>query len=112
MKILYKSNPNVSKRDLYKMTQDADVKPMKDVEPDGVIDVHQYIYYEDENSRGEGVHILAIMSKSGEVWSTTSKTFQRSFDVIAELMEDEEFSIKKKEGVSKAGRAYVDCSLV
>ena len=112
MKILFKSNPDISKRDLYRMTQDADIKSMKDVEADSTIDVHQYIYYEDENSRGEVVNILAIMGESGEVWSTTSKTFQKSFDTIAELMEDEEFSIKKKEGVSKAGRPYVDCSLV
>lgn len=112
MKILYKSNPDVTKRELYRMTQDADIKSMKDVEGDSVIDVHQYIYYEDENSRGEIAHILSIMGESGEVWSTTSKTFQRSFDTIAELMEDEPFTIKKKEGISKAGRAYVDCSLV
>lgn len=112
MKILYKSNPNVSKRELYKMTQDADVKAMKDVEDGSIIAVQQYIYYEDENGRGETTHILAIMSETGVVWSTTSKTFQRSFDTIAELMEDEPFSIKKKEGISKAGRAYVDCSLV
>lgn len=112
MKILYKSNPSISKRDIYKMTQDANVKSMKDIVADSIIDVQQYIYYEDENARGEIAHILAIMSESGEVWSTTSKTFQKSFDTIAELMEDEEFSIKKKEGVSKAGRSYVDCSLV
>ena len=112
MKILYKSNPGVTKRELYRMTQDASIKSMKDVEADAVINVKQYIYYEDETGRGETVHILAIMGESGVVWSTTSKTFQRSFDVIAELMEDEEFSIMKKEGVSKAGRPYVDCSLV
>lgn len=112
MKILYKSNPNISKRDIYKMTQDASIKSMKDIESDSIIDVQQYIYYEDENARGEIAHILAIMSESGEVWTTTSKTFQRSFDMIAELMEDEQFSIKKKEGISKVGRAYVDCSLV
>lgn len=112
MKILYKSNPGVTKRELYRMTQDAGIKSMKEVESEAVIDVHQYIYYEDENSRGEIVHVLAIMGESGEVWTTTSKTFQRSFDTIAELMEDEPFSIKKKEGISKAGRAYVDCALV
>ena len=112
MKILYKSNPSASKRDIYKMTQDANIKSMKDIVVDSVIDVQQYIYYEDENARGEIVHILAIMSKTGEVWTTTSKTFQRSFDTIAELMEDEPFSIKKKEGISKAGRGYVDCALV
>ena len=112
MKILYKSNPSITKRDIYKMTQDANVKSMKDIEADSIIDVQQYIYYEDENVRGEIAHILAIMSESGEVWSTTSKTFQRSFDTIAELMEDESFSIKKKEGISKVGRSYVDCSLV
>lgn len=112
MKILYKSNPGVTKRELYRMTQDANIKSMKDVEADDVINVKQYIYYEDETGHGETVHILSIMGESGVVWSTTSKTFQRSFDVIAELMEDEEFSIMKKEGVSKAGRPYVDCSLV
>lgn len=112
MKITYKSNPDITKRDLYLMTRDAEIKSMKDVANGETIKVKQYIYFDDENNKGEVTHVLTIMGDNGDVWSTTSKTFMRSFDEISELMEDEEFEIRKKEGVSKAGRPYVDCSLV
>lgn len=112
MKITYKSNPDITKRDLYLMTRDAEIKPMKDIANGETIKVKQYIYFDDENNKGEVTHVLTIMGDNGDVWSTTSKTFMRSFDEISELMEDEEFEIRKKDGVSKAGRSYVDCSLV
>lgn len=112
MKITYKSNPDITKRDLYLMTRDAEIKSMKDVANGETIKVKQYVYFDDENNKGETTHILSIMSDNGDVWTTSSKTFMKSFDDISELMEDEPFTIKKKEGISKAGRAYVDCSLV
>ena len=112
MKLLYKSKETISKRDIYKMTQDAGIKMMKDVEANAVIAVCLYVYYEDTNNKNETSQILSIMGDNGEVWSTTSKTFQRSFNAIVDIMEDEPFSIMKKEGVTKAGRPYVDCALV
>ena len=112
MKITYKSNPEITKRDLYLMTRDAEIKSMKDIANGETLKVKQYVYFDDENNKGETTHILAVMGDNGDVWSTSSKTFMKSFDDISELMEGEPFTIRKKDGVSKAGRSYVDCSLV
>lgn len=98
-----------SKQDTYKLTRGQSIN-MKDAigkafEPDG------YIMYREENSRGEEVEILAVISKQGEVYSTMSATFKREFKYIWELMDGDPFTIAVIGGVTKNNRDYVSCTL-
>ena len=98
-----------NKQELYKLTRGQSIN-MKDAigtafEPVG------YIKYKEENSRGEMVEILAILSKEGSVYSTMSTTFKREFEYIWELMDDDPFTIAVIGGVTKSNRDYVSCTL-
>jgi hypothetical protein len=100
-----------SKKELYLMTQGAEITTVKDV-PDGtVIEISGFLYFDDEKE-DDTAHLLSILDNDGNVFTTQSKTFKDSFESIVEIMENEPFSIKKVSGESKAGRHFVDCTLV
>lgn len=101
-----------SKVEVYKMTQDKGAVSVKDV-PDGtILPVSGYLLYEDVDHKGENHELLSVLGEDGTVWTCQSATFKRSFTQIANLFEDEPFSIKKMSGVTKANKDYVDCCLV
>lgn len=98
-----------TKKEVYKLTRGQSIN-MKDAigtafEPDG------YILYEEENSRGEQVEILAVLSKEGSVYSTMSATFKREFDYLWTLMDGDPFTLAVIGGVTKNNRDYVSCTL-
>lgn len=110
IKITEKSR-DFTKKELYLMTKGAEIKTIKEV-PDGtIIDVSGFLYFEDTKD-GETAYMLSILNNDGDVFTTQSRTFKESFENIIEIMEDEDFSIKKLSGESKAGRHFVDCTLV
>lgn len=97
------------KREVYKLTRGQSIN-MKDAigtafEPDG------YILYEEENSKGELVEILAVLSKQGSVYSTMSATFKREFKYLWDLMDGDSFTLAVIGGVTKNNRDYVSCTL-
>ena len=108
---IIKGSREFNKVEIYKMTQDQGAVSVKDV-PDGtILPVSGYLLYEDVDHRGETHELLSVLGEDGEVWTCQSATFKRSFKQMADLFEDEPFSIKKMSGVSKANKDYVDCCL-
>lgn len=108
---IVKASREFNKVELYKMTQDHGAVSVKDV-PDGTtLQVSGYLLYEDVDYKGENHELFSVLGEDGTVWTCQSATFKRSFTQMAELFEDESFSIKKMSGVTKANKDYVDCCL-
>ena len=108
---IIKGSREFNKVEVYKMTQDQGAQSVKDV-PDGtVLPVSGYLIYEDVDHKGEPHELLSVLGEDGTVWTCQSATFKRSFTQMAELFEDEPFSIKKMSGVTKSDKDYVDCCL-
>lgn len=95
----------------YLMTLDRGIKSLKDVEDNTSIPVAGYLTFTDEKENGDSVDILSIITPDNEVFSCQSVTFKRSFDNIAKIMHDKQFSVVKVSGTTKAGRPYIDCAL-
>lgn len=108
---IIKASREFNKVEVYKMTQDQGAFAVKNV-PDGtVLPVSGYLLYEDVNHKGENQELLSVLGEDGTVWTCQSATFKRSLMQMADLFEDEPFSIKKMSGVTKANKDYVDCCL-
>lgn len=108
---IIKASREFNKLEVYKMTQDQGAFAVKNV-PDGtVLPVSGYLLYEDVNHKGENQELLSVLGEDGTVWTCQSATFKRSLMQMADLFEDEPFSIKKMSGVTKANKDYVDCCL-
>ena len=108
MEIISKSK-EFNKQEVYKLTRGQSIN-MKDAIGTAFSPVG-YIKYKEENSKGEVVEILAILSTDGSVYSTMSATFKREFQYIWDLMEGDEFTIAVIGGVSKSNRDFVSCTL-
>lgn len=110
MKIIEQSR-ELTKREKYKMTLDAGVISMKDVEDGTLIDVDAIVTFEDEKKDGEVVTITSILTDEGNVYAFQSSTFRKSLNDIVDIMDDEKFSIIKESGTTNAGRPYINCRL-
>ena len=110
MKIIEQSR-ELSKREKYKMTLDAGVVPMKNVEDGTIIDVDAIVTFEDEKKDGEVVTITSILTDEGNVYAFQSTTFRKSLADIIDIMDGEKFSIIKESGETNAGRPYINCRL-
>lgn len=110
MKIIDKYG-ELTKQDLYKLTKGETVSVRDAVGVEFKVD--KYVIYDDENSRGETVNILAIMDSNRTVYSTVSETFKQRFLDIVEIFGDElkETPILITEGTSKNGRQYASCTI-
>lgn len=101
----------ISKKDLYKMTK-GDTISVRDAV--GIeFKVSKYIVYDDVNSKGEQVNVLAIMAEDHSVYSTISETFKQRFMDIVETFgpELETVDILITEGTSRQGRQYASCTI-
>lgn len=108
---IIKASREFNKVEVYKMTQDQAAVSVKDVPDDTTLQVSGYLLYEDVDHKGENHELLSVLGEDGTVWTCQSATFKRSLMQMAELFEDEPFSIKKMSGVTKANKGYVDCCL-
>ena len=111
MKILTKYPVTLSIKDLYDLTQNPTTKRMQDCKGQQ-IEVAAYAKYDEINSDGENVTILAIKTVEGDVVATNSATFIRAFDGIVELCAEFEAVpniIEVAGGTTKAGRPYITC---
>lgn len=111
MATIIKSNKDLNKREIYKMTMDPAIKKMKDF-IGAQIDVAAYCLYKDMNKDGKEVEVLSVMDKDGGVCATNSDTFKRDFLNLAALMDDDDYTIEVISGQSKAGREFITCTLV
>lgn len=112
MTIINQFPEEISKKDLYKMTKGDTVSVRDGV---GVtFKTAAYILYQDTNTRGDEVEVLAIMTDDRTVYSTVSETFkQRFFDIVETFGKEDlpDTDIVITEGTSKAGRVYASCTI-
>ena len=114
MKILKTNIPDLesNKKELYILTRGVSlsVQKMTDEELSKAYPVNGYALYEEENSTGEMVEVLAIKT-TGTVLSTISQTFKDEFLYIADLFGNDPFSIRVVRDVSSKGRTFYTCAL-
>lgn len=108
---IVKTNKELDKKDIYKMTLSPAIKRMRDC-VGSVIPVVNYCVYTDEKNDGTEMNILSIMDDDGVCYATNSPTFNHDFERIIDIMGDETFEIEVISGVSKAGRDFITCALV
>lgn len=101
-----------NKKELYVLTRGVtlSVQKMKEADLEKAYPVNGYALYEETNSKGEVVEVLAIKS-AGVVLSTVSATFKEEFFFIADLMGNEPFSIRVVKGKTKSDRTFYTCAL-
>lgn len=106
-----RQSEGLSKADIFRMTQDTKVELVKNHGGE-VLTLLGYALYEDVNSSGNPVDILAIKCEEGN-FATNSKTFIDSFIKMVDFFKDEGVNhLEIIEGVSKGGRTFFDCSYV
>lgn len=100
-----------TKVELYRMTRDNAIVSCKDVEDGTEITVTGYIEYTDDKGDGKTEEVFAMLADDGTCYACTSKTFARNVKEIAEIIGEFPFTIVKGSGTSKAGKAFIMCSL-
>lgn len=110
IKKIYPESAAADKRLVYKLTrgESTTIQKMAGTEIAPVA----WCIRDDTNSKNEEVTILTIMDNSGIVYSTISSTFMREFTAIAELMGEDDYSIMVTSGKTKAGRDFMNCTLI
>lgn len=109
---IIKTSKELTKKEIYKLTLDPAMKKMKDFIGSS-IDVYAFCLYTDFNSKdNKEVEVLSVMDKDGSVFATNSPTFKKDFMNIAEIMEDDDYSIGVISGTSNAGREFITCTLL
>lgn len=111
MTITRTSNENMDKRMLYKLTKGKDNKSITTVQ-DELLNIVEFVLFEDVNSKGEEVEVLSLLDDSGEIFTTISETFKADFFDIVDTFKKEDFpTIKVIGATSKNGRNYVACTV-
>lgn len=100
--------------DLYKLTKGTDVRKMSDAKGE-ILNVAKYIIYEDTDTEGEVMKVLAFETAEGARYATNSKTFVRNFSDILEMFtstgEALPTAYRVGSGRSRSGREYMTCDL-
>lgn len=102
---------DLSKVERYRMTLDNDIVSCKDIDDGTVIEVDAYCEFEDSKDNGDVETVFSILATDGTVYACTSKTFARNVREIADIFDGETFSIVKKSGTTKGGKAFIMASL-
>lgn len=106
-----RTSRELTKVEEYLMTQATGIEVVKNL-PDGTaIEVVAWCEFVDHKKDGEDVELLSILDSNKKAYSCQSATFKRAFMDIATLMGNEDFTIIKTSGQTKAGRPYVNCEL-
>ena len=110
MKIITKSG-ELTPKEIYFLTMSPTVQKMSDAEGQ-IIEVSNWVVYEDENSKGETQSILSLRTPENEIFATNSPTFKEDFVKMNELfnsMGEQVHSIKVTSGMSKNDRKFITC---
>lgn len=106
---IIKSSEIIESKDMYFMTVSANAYKVSDHQNEKV-DVTAWAIYEDENSKGEPVTLVAFKGADGTIYRTNSATFRRSFDNIVTFFgSDPVIPIEILGQLSKGGRLFVTC---
>ena len=111
MNIIKKSREDLSKKDLYFMLTDPEIKKMSDLK-DTEINVKDFVEYEDvSKTTGEIYTVISIATDQG-TFATNSKTFIECFEKIVECFGTDFTTIKVFNGTSNKGRKFLQCSYI
>lgn len=97
----------LTKVEKYRMTLDNDILSCKDLEDGTIIEVDAFCEFEDSKDNGDVETVFSILATDGAVYACTSKTFARNVREIADIFDGETFSIVKKSGTTKGGKAFI-----
>lgn len=106
-----RSSRELSKIEVYRMTLDNSITSCKDLEDGFEIEVDAWLEYDDNKDDGKVESIFAILATDGHVYACTSKTFARNVLEIADVFDNETFTIIKNSGVTKAGKDFIYATL-
>lgn len=96
----------------YLMTIAPTITSMKDIPDHTIIEVDGHLTFIDVKDNGEEVEVLSIITPDKKVYSCQSATFKRTINDIAGIMHGAKFSVEKISGKTKAGRDFINCTLV
>lgn len=106
---IIKSSEIIEGKEMYFMTVSANAQKVSDHQGEKV-DVTAWAVYEQENSKGEPVTLVAFKAADGTVYRTNSATFRRSFENIMTFFgTDPYIPIEIIGQLSKGGRLFVTC---
>lgn len=113
MNIIRKTE-TLTPNDLYSMTKGNNVRKMADAKGE-TLEVAKFVLYEDTNTDGEVMEVLAFETTDGTRYATNSRTFIRNFKDIATIYDDAQAALPTKfvvgSGRSKSNREYLTCDL-
>lgn len=115
---IIKSNFESTPMNMYAMTKSPEITSVSKLADGDVLEVRQWLFYEDLNSKDETVSLLSFQDENGAVYATQSDTFKSSFEEILDIIQstggDDKtaFTIKKISGTAKSGRDYINCVLI
>lgn len=97
---------NMTKKEVYDMSTSPAICKMSDI-TGSEIEIHALYLREEVNADGEIKEVVSIMSDTGDVFATNSKTFIASLNKIINIGFPKR--IKVIEGTSRNSRKYIDC---
>ena len=109
---ILKSANGITADEIYGLTKSTDVRRLKDAKGE-ILGVEKYVYYEEENSDGENVKVLAMVTDNDVKYATNSKTFIRDFFAILTIFSEEYknspicFIVGSR--ISNSGNEYLTC---
>ena len=113
MQIVFKTE-EMTLKEVVSLTKGNDVKKMSDAVGE-VLNFDKVVIYEDVNSKGEPMNVLAVQTAEGVKYATNSATFIRNYTEIVDIFKDSEEEIpttfKVGSGTSKAGRPFITCDI-
>lgn len=108
---IIKQSEELNNVEVYLMSKAQNIVLIKNVEDNTEINVNKYMIYEDTNSKGDTVTILAFYDmENKKAYATQSDAFRRAFEDIVEIF-GTPVKIVKVSGETKAGRIFQTCSL-
>lgn len=108
MTITEKSTETMSKQSIYKMTKSPSTKSVNKLQDGDTITITEWVEYDDINSKGDEVHIFAMLDDNGNTYACQSKTFIEQVKSIIDIF-GLPVTIKKLSGMTKSDREYVTC---
>ena len=103
-------NEGINPKTMFRLTQSNVVQKLSS-QAGQVVDVADYVIFDDVKPTGEVVEILAIRTSDGEMFGTNSQTIIKGFKAIIEAF-GEPVPFEVLEGIGRSGRTYYYIDIV
>ena len=111
MEVIKKFPEDMDPRAAYKLMKSPAVKKMSEAEG-SVLQIESWIHYHSpDKETGEIKEVIALATPDGEMFATISNTFREEFLEMVGYFGPDLGAIEVIQGVSKAGRKYITCSI-